>query len=161
MNASRNVLAVLLIAGLTFVLGMSAGPSAAADDADAVGTYFFESVTQSTGQALNGFITLNKGGTLTWADMSDFGAAGVFNSTTHGVWKLTGSNEVTATGYYYQFDPAGTALALIRITTVGSIATGIGTGTVDVFGPTQNPVTEPPLMANADTLAITSTRVKP
>ena len=123
---------------------------------DAVGTYFFETVTASTGELSNGFLTLNRGGTATWADQSDFGGSGFFNSTTHGVWERTGPNEVTIEGYYYRFDASGTPVVLIRITIVGSLVTGEAIGTVDVFGPGQNPVTEEPLIPNADSLTVTS-----
>jgi hypothetical protein len=126
---------------------------------DAAGTYFFESVSQATGDAFNGFLTLHKGGTVTWADQSDFGGAGFFNSTTHGVWEKTGPDEVTIEGYYYRFDAAGTPIVLVRITSFGSVVSGQGTGTVDVFGPNQNPVTEPPLIPNADALTLTSFRL--
>ena len=165
MKVPLYVLPILGTAAVTLLLGMSGNPSPAKGQpapAKAAGTYFFQSVPQSTGQAVNGFLTLHASGTCTWADQSDFGAAGAFNSTTHGVWKRSDDqNEVTIQGYYYQFDPAGTPVALIRITVVGSLAGGHGMGTVDIFGPTQNPVLEQPATANADTLTITSFRVVP
>ena len=86
MKAPNSSLSILLIAALTFFLGVHAGPPAAAgglSSNDAVGTYFFETVTASTGELSNGFLTLNRGGTATWADQSDFGGSGFFNSTTH------------------------------------------------------------------------------
>jgi len=131
----------------------------AADSSSYEGTYFFESLTMGTGDAINGFFTLHKNGALTWADQSDFGAAGNFNSTTHGVWRKIGPRTVELVGYYYRFDASGIPVALIRITAVGSLEAGAGTGTVDVFGPDQNPVTEEPAVPGADTLTIHSYRL--
>ena len=159
MKTYTPALWISLIAAPVLALGMStATPTVqlGASNSSGAGTYFFESVTQSTGQAINGFLTLHKGGTLTWADQSDFGAAGFFNSTTHGVWKKTGPDEVTVDGYYYRIDATGTPIVLVRITLVGSLVSGQGSGTVDVFGPNQNPVTQPPLIPNADALTVTS-----
>ena len=158
MNVRKTFLFLALaLSGL--VIGTRAAPQVAskgAAGANYEGTYFFETVTASTGDVVNGFVTLHRGGTLTWADQSDFGGSGFFNSTVHGTWKLTGPDEVTLRGYYYQFDSSGNAVALVRITSVGSLAAGVGTGVIDVFGPSQNPATQPPAVPNFDALTIAS-----
>ena len=159
MKKSLTALSTSLVIALGFALWISpAYPAAPAEAAssNSHGTYFFESVTASTGEALNGFITLHRDGTATWADQSDFGASGFFNSTTHGVWEKTGPDEVTIEGYYYRFDASGTPVVLVRITSVGSLTSGHGVGTVDVYAPGQNPVTEAPWIPNADSIALTT-----
>jgi ABC-type glycerol-3-phosphate transport system substrate-binding protein len=159
MKNSISALSILLVLSLGLAFGIGSGTPAAATAAAASrshGTYFFESITASTGEALSGFLTLHRDGTVTWADQSDFGASGFFNSTTHGVWEKSGPDEVTIEGYYYRFDASGTPVVLVRITSVGSLTDGYGVGTVDVFLPDQNPVLEDPWVAGADSIALTT-----
>lgn len=159
MKPHQSILGACLVGAFGLVLAMSATPQSSAPESNSAGTYFLETVTQSTGQAINGFVSLHKDGTVTWADQSDFGAAGFFNSTTHGVWRKTGPDEATIVGYYYRFDASGAPLVLVRITSVGSLTGGQGVGTVDVFGPNQNPAIEPPIIPNADFLTISTYRL--
>ena len=152
----KSALALLITAAAGLAAWLSPLSAASTSPHASLGTYFFESVTASTGQALNGFITLHKDGTVTWADQSDFGAAGFFNSTTLGTWKKTGPDQVTIQGFYYRFDPAGAPVVLVRITSVGSLTLGHGVGTVDVWLPHQNPTLEQPLIPDADSITLTT-----
>ena len=164
MKGLSSVCMALLITAPLLAVDRSAAPGATTSEEvvglnQAVGTYFFESVTQSNGLAINGFITLHRDGTLTWADQSDFGAGGFFNSTTHGVWMRTGLDSIHIEGYYYRFDASGTPLLLVGFDVDGTLSTNSAYGSVNVYAPNQNPVLEPPLFPGVDAITITTYRL--
>jgi len=109
-------------------------------------------------------VTVSSDGTFVAHDTTDLGFPSAdLDGAVHGMWEMTGPFHAALQGLWFQYDEVGVHTFTVRVRmtsqTDNDWETFTNAGWVDLFLPTQDPLTEEPFMSDVAYLSGTSRKL--